>query len=134
MNKVILMGRLGQDPATSYSSNGLMVTKISVATTNGFDKTTDWHRVTCFGKTAEIASKYLYKGAKVLLTGRISYRKWIKEGVTQYSTEIIADQLEFLDSKPKGELEQPSPTTPENYVDTPQEYTAQAFSEEAVPF
>lgn len=108
VNKVILVGNLGRDPETRYTADGSAVTNISVATTSTWkDKTsgekreeTEWHRVTFFGRLAEIAGEYLRKGAPVYIEGRLKTRKWQdKEGQTRYSTDIIAEQLQMLGSR-----------------------------------
>lgn len=104
VNKVILIGNLGKDPETRYLPSGDAVTNFSIATTetwkdkNGEKKeATEWHRVGCFGKIAEIAGEYLKKGSSVYIEGKIKTRKWqTKEGEDRYSTEIVADRLQFL--------------------------------------
>lgn len=110
LNRVTLIGNLGADVELKYMPNGNAVATISVATTmNWKDKTsgekkteTEWHRVTMFGKLAEIAGQYLKKGSKVYLEGRIKTTKYQKDGADQYSTGIIADVMKMLDSKPEG--------------------------------
>lgn len=111
INKVTLLGNLGADVELKSMPNGNAVATISVATTmswkdklSGEKKTeTEWHRVTMFGKLAEIAGQYLKKGSKVYLEGRIKTTKWQnKEGVDQYSTGIISDTMKMLDTKPGG--------------------------------
>jgi single-strand DNA-binding protein len=104
VNKVILIGNLGADPETRYLPSGDAVTNIRIATTENFkDKQgqkqehTEWHRVSFFGKTAEIAAEYLKKGSPVYVEGRIRTRKWQdKEGQDRYSTEIVADRMQLL--------------------------------------
>ncbi|URJ28476.1 single-stranded DNA-binding protein [Candidatus Blochmannia vicinus (nom. nud.)] len=100
INKVILIGYLGQDPETRYMSNGNIVTNISVATTeswkdkqtNEFKEKTEWHRVVLFGKLAEIASEYLHKGSQVYVEGSLKTRKWQNQnGQDRYITEIIVN-------------------------------------------
>ncbi|URJ30898.1 single-stranded DNA-binding protein [Candidatus Blochmannia vicinus (nom. nud.)] len=100
INKVILIGYLGQDPETRYMSNGNTVTNISVATTeswkdkqtNAFKEKTEWHRVVLFGKLAEIASEYLHKGSQVYVEGSLKTRKWQNQnGQDRYITEIIVN-------------------------------------------
>jgi single-strand DNA-binding protein len=107
VNKVILVGNLGQDPTIRYLPDGGAVTNISVATTETWkDKSgekqekTEWHRVSFFGKLAEIAGEYLKKGSQVYLEGRIQTRKWQdKDGHDKYTTEIIADRMQMLGSR-----------------------------------
>ncbi len=107
INKVILLGRLGSDPETRFLPSGDPLATFSVATSRSWkDKSgdkvekTEWHRVTIFGKLAEIAGKYLKKGSLVYLEGRIETQKWQKDGVDQYSTGIVAETMKMLDGKP----------------------------------
>ncbi len=108
VNKVILIGNLGQDPEVRYMPNGGAVCNISVATSESWkDKNsgesqerTEWHRVVLFRKLAEIAGEYLKKGAKVYLEGKLQTRKWQdQQGQDRYTTEIVADQMQMLDSR-----------------------------------
>lgn len=109
VNKVILVGTLGKDPETKFMPSGNQVTSFSVATSESWkDKSgekqevTEWHNITMFGKVAEIAEKYLKKGSKVYLEGKIKTEKYQKDGVDKYITKIICDQMQMLDSKPEG--------------------------------
>ena len=111
VNKVILIGNLGNDPETRYLPSGTTVTNLSVATTEGwkdkqsgeYQERTEWHRVVLFGRIAEIASEYLRKGSKVYIEGSLRTRKWQdKAGVDKYTTEINADDLQMLDRPPTG--------------------------------
>lgn len=111
VNKVIVVGNLGRDPETKYMPSGDAMTNIAVATTDKWkDKAsgeqkeaTEWHRIAFFGKLAEIAGQYLKKGSQVYIEGKLKTRKWTdKEGVEKYTTEIIADTLQMLGSKPSG--------------------------------
>ena len=108
VNKVILIGNLGQDPEVRYMPNGGAVCNITVATSESWkDKNTgenqektEWHRVVMFRRLAEIAGEYLKKGSKVYLEGRLQTRKWQdQQGQDRYTTEIIADQMQMLDSR-----------------------------------
>lgn len=106
MNKVILTGRLGQDPDSRTSNGGMAICRLSVATderekVNGeWQKATEWHRVVCFGRVAENVARYLSKGSRVGIEGRLKTNKWKdKEGVDRWTTEILASEVEFLDSK-----------------------------------
>ncbi len=105
VNKVILVGNLGNEPETKYMPSGSAVTNISVATNESWkDKETgervdrtEWHRVAMFNRLAEIAGEYLHKGSQVYIEGRIRTRKWQdKDGQDRYTTEIIADQMQML--------------------------------------
>ena len=110
VNKVILIGNLGADPETRYLPSGDAVTNIRIATTENWkDKSgerqehTEWHRISFFGKTAEISAEYLKKGSPVYVEGRIRTRKWQdKEGQDRYSTEIVADRMQLLGGRGAG--------------------------------
>ena len=112
VNKVILVGNLGQDAEIKYMASGDAVANISIATTDSWkDKATgekmektEWHRVSFFGKLAEIVGEYLKKGSSVYVEGRLQTRKWQdKEGQDRYTTEIIADRMQMLGGKPPVE-------------------------------
>jgi single-strand DNA-binding protein len=108
---VILIGNLGRDPETRYLPSGDAVTNINIATTEKWrdkggeqQEHTEWHRVSFFGKTAEIAGEYLKKGSPVYVEGRIRTRKWQdkESGQDRYSTEIVADRMQLLGSRGGG--------------------------------
>jgi single-strand DNA-binding protein len=108
INKVILIGNLGQDPETRFMPSGGAVTNVSIATSESWkDKNsgeqqerTEWHRVVFFNRLAEIAGEYLKKGSKVYVEGSLRTRKWQdKDGQDRYTTEIVADQMQMLDSR-----------------------------------
>lgn len=105
VNKVILMGNLGRDPEVRYMPNGEAVANFSIATTENWkDKSgvrqekTEWHNIVMYRRLAEIAGEYLKKGRPVYIEGRLQTRKWEKDGIERYSTEIIADQMQMLGS------------------------------------
>ena len=110
VNKVIIVGNLGADPETRYMPSGDAVTNIRVATTDRYkDKAsgemkeaTEWHRIAFFGRLAEIAGEYLKKGSSVYIEGRLKTRQWEKDGQKQYSTEIVADQMQMLGGRGEG--------------------------------
>lgn len=111
VNKVILVGNLGNDPETKYMPSGGAVTNITVATSESWkDKTTgqaqertEWHRVVFFNKLAEIAGEYLRKGSKVYIEGSLRTRKWQDQsGQDRYTTEIVAGEMQMLDSRGAG--------------------------------
>ena len=114
VNKVILIGNLGQDPETRYTANGTAVTNLNLATDESYkDRNsgqmvprTEWHRIVMFGKLAEIAGQYLRKGSKVYIEGKLQTRKWqTKEGQDRWTTEIVVDisgQMQMLDSRGGG--------------------------------
>ena len=107
VNKVILVGRLGADPEVRQTQGGLSIAKISLATSErkkeqdgNWSEYTEWHRVTCFGKTAELAGQYLKKGSQVYFEGRLKTSKYTdKNGVEKYSTEVVCERMQFLGSK-----------------------------------
>lgn len=107
INKVFILGRLGNDPAINQTKSGVAVATLSIAT-NSYGKdaqgnkteTTEWHRVVCWDRTAEIARDYLGKGAQVHIEGRLQTRKWTDQaGIERYSTEIVCERLTMLGSK-----------------------------------
>ena len=109
VNKVILVGNLGRDPEVRFMPNGEAVCNFSIATTDSWkDKSgakqekTEWHNIVMYRKLAEIAGEYLKKGRPVYVEGRLQTRKWEKDGVTRYTTEIIADQMQMLGGKDGG--------------------------------
>ena len=108
INKVILVGNLGQDPEVRYTGSGAAVANISIATSERWkDKqsgemkdVTEWHRVVLFSRLAEIAGEYLKRGSKVYLEGKLRTRKWQDaQGVDRTTTEILADNLQMLDRR-----------------------------------
>lgn len=99
MNKVIILGRLGNDVEIRTAKSGKSVAKLRVATNSGWgeNETTDWHNVVVFDKQAEACARYLSKGREVLVEGRISYRTFDKEdGSTAYFTDILASRVQFV--------------------------------------
>jgi single-strand DNA-binding protein len=118
INKVILVGNLGADPETRYLPSGDAVANIRLATTDRYkDKSsgemkelTEWHRVSFFGRLAEIVNEYLKKGSSVYVEGRIRTRKWTDQaGQERYSTEIVADQMQMLGGRTTGDRSKSSP-------------------------
>ena len=111
VNKVILVGNLGKDPEVKYLDNGVAVANFSLATTENYKNKagervsqTEWHNIVLWRGLAEVAEKYLNKGASVYIEGKIKTRKWEdKEGITRYSTEILADNMTMLGRKSSSE-------------------------------
>jgi single-strand DNA-binding protein len=102
MNQCILTGNLGDDPQTFYSSEGNPIVTFSLAFRSSKDKT-NWVKVVCFNKTAEVAEKYLHKGAKVLVSATLDQKKWETEDGQQRSTfQLIANQIEFIKTDGRG--------------------------------
>ena len=108
VNKVIIVGNLGRDPETRSFPSGDQVTNVTIATTDRYkDKTsgemkeiTEWHRVSFFGRLAEVAGQYLRKGSQVYVEGSLRTRKWTdKDGIEKYTTEIRADNMQMLGSR-----------------------------------
>ena len=107
VNKVILIGNLGRDPETRYTTGGDAVTNLNIATSETWkDKAgekqekTEWHRVVLFGRQAEIAGEYLKKGRSVYIEGRLQTRKYTdKDGVEKYATEVVGDRMQLLGSR-----------------------------------
>ncbi|WP_166258804.1 single-stranded DNA-binding protein [Marinobacter salicampi] len=111
VNKVILIGNLGQDPETRYTPNGNAVVNLNLATDESYKDRqtgqmvpkTEWHRIVMFGKIAEVAGQYLRKGSKVYIEGKLQTRKWQgQDGQDKYTTEVVVDingQMQMLDSR-----------------------------------
>ena len=114
INKVTLIGNLGADPETSNTGGGNSLTKMRLATSEKWtdqqgnkQEKTEWHRVVAWGKLAEVCGQYLRKGSKVYIEGKISYGSYEKDGNTFHTTDIVARDVQFLDSKgDKQEKEQ----------------------------
>ena len=140
LNKAIIIGHLGKDPEVRYPPSGEAVCNFTVATSETWkDKatgekkeSTEWHRIGAFSKLAEICGQYLKKGSLVYIEGRIQTRKWEKDGHTNYSTEIKADQMKMLGSKSDGGERAPAPQqTPDQNRGTP---GSVADFEDDIPF
>lgn len=112
VNKVIIVGNLGKDPEMRYSQDGKAIANLTVATSESWkDKNTgekrekaEWHKVTFFDKLAEIVGKYLKKGSKIYLEGKLQTRKWQdKDGQDRYTTEIVGSEMKMMSGKGDGE-------------------------------
>ena len=108
INKVIIVGNLGADPEVRYTPGGSAVTTLSVATSDSWkdkqtgeqQERTEWHRIVMFNRLAEIAGEYLRKGSKIYIEGRLQTRKWQDQsGQDRYTTEIVANDMQMLDSR-----------------------------------
>lgn len=133
VNKVILVGTCGQDPEVRYLPNGNAVTNLSLATSEQWtDKQTgqkvektEWHRVSMFGKVAEIAGEYLRKGSQVYIEGKLQTREWEKDGIKRYTTEIVVDMqgtMQLLGGRPREDGQSPQPAAqsrPQRPAQTP---------------
>lgn len=110
INKVILVGNLGNDPDTKYTQGGMAVTRISLATTSvrkdkdgNNQERTEWHRVVFFGKLGEIAGEYLRKGSQCYVEGELRYDKYTgQDGVEKYTTDIVANEMQMLGGRGEG--------------------------------
>lgn len=111
VNKAILVGNVGKDPEVRYLDSGVAVATITLATTergytlaNGttVPDRTEWHNIVAWRGLAEIAEKYIKKGSQIYVEGKISTRKWEKDGIARYSTEIVAESIQMLGRRPDG--------------------------------
>lgn len=130
VNKAILVGNVGKDPEVRYLDSGIAVATITLATTergytlaNGTSvpDRTEWHNIVAWRGLAEIAEKYIKKGTQLYVEGKITTRKWEKDGIARYSTEIVAENIELLGKRPEGSAAEPhaaAPKAPTNDVST----------------
>ena len=140
INKVIIVGNLGNDPDIKSLPNGSMVTNISVATSESWtDKQTgqkqdrtEWHRVVFFNRLAEIAGQYLKKGSKVYIEGQLRTQKYEKDGIDRYVTDIIAKEMQMLDSRSEGQ-QQPYSPPPQQPAQQPQQQSSVDIDDD-IPF
>lgn len=120
LNKAILIGNLGRDPEVTYTPAGLAVARFSIATSEAWtDKgsgekreKTEWHRIVAFGKLGEICGEYLVKGKQVYIEGRLQTSSWEKDGITRYSTDIIASEMKMLGARDDAVAPPPAPPAP----------------------
>jgi single-strand DNA-binding protein len=106
VNKVILIGNIGQEPTSRTTTSGKTVVSCSLATSmkRGGDTTTEWHRLVIWDKLAELVLQYVHKGSKVYVEGRLTYRKFTdKQGEEKETTEIVVSEVKFLDAKKPGD-------------------------------
>lgn len=139
INKVILVGNVGGEPEARYMPNGNAVTTLSIATSETWkDKQTgekqdrtEWHRVVFYNRLGEITAEYVKKGSKIYIEGSLRTRKWQdQQGVERYTTEIIANEMQLLDSRMQGDMPATKPT-PSKAQQTPStETTATADQHE----
>ena len=141
INKVIIVGNLGQDPEIKYTAGGAAVTTLSIATSDswkdkdsGMDQErTEWHRVVLWRRLAEIAGEYLKKGSKVYIEGQLQTRKWEQDGQTRYTTEIIARDMQFLDSR-GGSNNQSTQESPEMNDQSAADVPDSDINDDDIPF
>lgn len=144
INKVILVGNLGDDPETKYTSGGMAVTTIRLATTSARkdkdgnqQERTEWHRVKFFGKLGEIAGEYLRKGSQCYIEGSIRYDKYTgQDGVEKYMTDIIADEMQMLGSRSEGgqRSNRSAPPRQQRAAPVPAPRPADDFADDDIPF
>lgn len=128
VNKVILIGNLGQDPEIRYMQNGKAVANLSIATSESWNdqqgqkqEKTEWHRITAYDKLAEIIGEYVKKGSKIYVEGKLQTRKWQdQQGQDRYTTEVIINQMQMLDGKKDGGNGGGHPAQPARQQSTPQ--------------
>jgi single-strand DNA-binding protein len=143
VNKVILIGNLGNDPDMKYTQGGMAICTLSLATTSvrkdrdgNQQEKTEWHRVKLFGKLGEIAGEYLQKGRQVYIEGRIDYGSYEKDGIKHYTTDIVADQMQMLGSGQqdgdRGERQQRS-SRPRQQSQQTNDF-AEDFADDDIPF
>jgi single-strand DNA-binding protein len=139
VNKVILIGNLGADPETRYTASGDAVTNIRIATSETWkdkqtgeqQERTEWHSVVFFRRLAEIAGEYLHKGSRVYIEGSLRTRKWQdNSGQDRYTTEIVAAEMQMLDSRGNGQ-QAPQSTSQRVPVQQPQ---GDDFDDADIPF
>ena len=133
INKVILVGNLGQDPEVRFTAGGAAVTTLSLATSESWkdkesgqdQEKTEWHRVVLWNRLAENAGEYLKKGSKVYIEGQLQTRKWEQDGQTRYTTEVIGRDMQFLDSRAGA-------STSNNYEDMNQDVSNGSMRESGI--
>lgn len=137
VNKVILLGRLGQEPKLTFTSSGTPVCQFSLATSENWMKDgqkqekTEWHKIVVWGKLAEVCNQYLQKGKQVYLEGRLQTRSWDdKNGQKRYSTEINADKVEFVGQKSSQDGAESASGVQSEYNAS----TDASFSDSEIPF
>jgi len=140
VNKVILIGNLGADPEVKYTSSGVPVVNLSVATSESWtDKNTEdrverteWHRLVLWRKLAEIAGQYLKKGSKIYVEGKLQTRSWdVEEGQKRYTTEVVVTDMQMLDSREEGRRS--APLGDPGPVEPPSEHRAPSLDDD-LPF
>jgi len=143
VNKVILIGNLGADPETRYTPSGTAITNWRMATTESWkdkqtgeqQERTEWHNINAFGKLAEIAGEYLKKGSQCYVEGKLRTDVYEKDGITRYTTKIIADTMQMIGSRPQqqggGGYQRPSQPSREVPRSAP---PVDTFEDDDIPF
>lgn len=140
INKVILIGNLGKDPEVRYMPTGGAVANLTIATSETWkdkqsgenQEKTEWHRVVFFGRLGEIAGEYLKKGSKVYIEGKLQTRKWQdKDGQDRFTTEIVGNEMQMLDSRGVGGGQGGNMGSNQNYGSSPQQSSSQPATADA---
>lgn len=146
INKVILIGNLGNDPDIRYTASGAAVANISLATAESWkdketgdkQERTEWHRIVFFGRLAEIVGEYLRKGSQIYVEGRLQTRKWQdKDGHDRYTTEIVANEMQMLGSRSSAgstQFDQSPPPEKNDTENISQKNTASDDFDDDIPF
>ena len=151
VNKVILVGNVENDPEVRYMPNGNAVANISIATSDSWkdrntgeqQERTEWHRVVFFNRLAEIVEQYVKKGTKLYLEGRLQTRSYEQDGVKKYSTEIVANEMQMLDSRGAtgsnqefGDQSNPPTSPPQDSVQNSEQQASANFDnfDDDIPF
>jgi single-strand DNA-binding protein len=140
VNRVTLLGNLGNDPDVKYTQGGVAICTLSVATTyarkdkdGNQQEKTEWHRVKLFGKLGEIAGEYLKKGRQVYLEGRLEYGSYEKDGVKHYTTDIVADEMQMLGGGDRDSADRPQRQA-QPRREAPAQPFADDFADDDIPF
>lgn len=144
VNKVILVGNLGNDPEVKYTQSGQTIATLSLATTRAWkdrdgnpQEKTEWHRIKLWGKLGDIAGEYLRKGRQVYIEGRLEYGSYEKDGVKHYTTDIVADEMQMLgggDSGDRGPRQAPQRRDPAEQRPAQSQPLANDFADDDIPF
>ncbi len=140
INKVILIGNLGKDPEVRYTTDGTAVASFSIATsenwtdkaTNEKKERTEWHRIVAWRRLGEICGEYLSKGRQVYVEGKLQTRSWEKDGVTRYTTEVVASTVQFLGTREGGDGDRTHTEAPGPHTSMEPPY--QESSDDDIPF
>lgn len=143
VNKVILIGNLGDDPEVRYTASGAAVANVRLATNETWrdkesgeqQERTEWHRVVFFGRLAEIVSEYLKKGSQIYLEGRLQTRKWQdKDGNDRWSTEIVANEMQMLGSRGGGNMSENTNSRPASTKNQSRQPASDDSFDDDIPF
>lgn len=145
LNKIMIIGSVGQTPVVRYTAGGEAIANVSLATNSSWkDKTTgekkeetEWHRVVFYKKLAEIVGQYVKKGGSIYVEGRLKTRKWTdKDGVEKYTTEILADQMQLLGGhgNSNGEQQSPAPRNTKPAAPKPSSMNSTDDDDDSIPF